>query len=109
MPPAYSALKVNGVRAYTLAREGKPVNLQPRTIQIDDLTLLEYSWPTARVRCRVSSGTYIRVLAEDIGRSLGTSAYLSSLRRTGVGDWSIEDAVDVKTISIDKIEEKLLV
>jgi len=107
-PPKYSALKVNGKRAYELARQGKEVVLQPRTITIYELNLLAYEWPIARVHARVSSGTYIRTLAEDIGESLQVGAYLSGLRRTTVGEWDVTNSVGPKSITIDNIRDKLL-
>jgi len=107
-PPAYSALKVNGKRAYELARAGKEVKLSPRKVTLYSIELLDYKWPVANIRCRVSSGTYIRVLAEDIGKNLEVGAYLSGLRRTAIGDWSVEDAEGPKSISVDNVEEKLL-
>lgn len=91
-PPNFSAIKVNGVRAYKLAREGKPVEIPTRQVKVYELELLEYAYPTLRVRASVSSGTYIRTLAEDIGKTLGTGAYCTELRRTRVGEWDIAQA-----------------
>ncbi len=96
-PPAYSAIKVNGQRAYKLARAGKAVELPTRTITIYSLELLHYSYPEVKLRAHVGSGTYIRSLAEDIGTALGTGAYCSALRRTQIGEWRIDDA---KTIDL---------
>lgn len=107
-PPAYSALKINGKRAYELARAGKEVKLQPRKIIIHSIELLEYKWPVAVIECSVSSGTYIRVLAEDIGEALGVGAYLSGLRRTQVDRWSVNDAVDPKSLTAETIKERML-
>jgi tRNA pseudouridine55 synthase len=110
-PPAYSAIKVNGKRAYELAREGKSITLKKRRVQVYSIDLVSFKWPIARIICKVSSGTYIRVLAEEIGKNLGVGAYLSGLRRTNVGIWSLENAINLKDndISIDIIKEKLLV
>lgn len=91
-PPAYSAIKINGVRAYKLAREGREVEMPTRHVTIHELELLNYTYPDAQIRAHVSSGTYIRTLAEDIGRTLGTGAYLTELRRTQVGTYRIGDA-----------------
>ena len=91
-PPAFSAIKVNGQRAYDLARQGKPVKLEPRKITIYSLEVLEYNYPTLKIRCHVSSGTYIRSLAEDIGKSLGTGAYLTDLRRLKIGEEDVKNA-----------------
>ena len=93
MPHKYSAKKVNGQKAYNLARAGKDVKLEPKEITVHSLKLTAYSYPSVKFTAKVSSGTYIRSLAEDIGAKLGTGAYLSSLRRTSVGDYSVEDAL----------------
>lgn len=92
IPPAYSAIKIDGQRAYNLARAGKEVKIEPRTVTIHRLELVSYTYPEARLIAEVSSGTYIRTLVEDIAADLGTSAYATELRRTQVGDFSIEDA-----------------
>jgi tRNA pseudouridine55 synthase len=93
VPPAYSAMKVNGVRAYKLAREGKVVELEARPARINAVTLTGYDYPLATFTADVSSGTYIRSLVEDIGRVLGTGAYMSDLRRTRVGSFRLDGAV----------------
>lgn len=92
VPPAYSAIKVDGQRAYSLARAGKEVKIDPRIVMIHTLKLVSYDYPEARLVASVSSGTYIRTLVEDIANDLGTSAYTTELRRIRVGDFSIEDA-----------------
>ena len=93
MPPAFSAKKVNGVRAYKLARSGQPVELKPIKVQLYDNILTSFEYPELRFTSHVSSGTYIRSLVEDLGKELGTGAYMSGLRRTKVGDFDIVDAV----------------
>lgn len=90
--PQFSAVKINGQRAYKLAREGKAVEMPVRKVQIYEIELLEYEWPDLKIRCKVSSGTYIRALGEDIGKALGTGAYVTELRRTQVGNYRIEQA-----------------
>lgn len=95
-PPQFSAIKINGRRAYDLARKGEVVEMPERTVTVYSLALLEYTYPSLRVRAHVSSGTYIRTLAEDIGTALGTGAYCSALRRTKVGEWSVEGAERVE-------------
>lgn len=89
VPSAYSAIKIGGQRAYKLAREGKAVTVPPRQVEIYSLELLDYSYPELKIRTHVSSGTYIRTLAEDIGKALGTGAYCSQLRRVSVGQWKV--------------------
>lgn len=91
-PPAFSAIKINGQRAYKLAREGKEVTVPPRTVQIYALELASYQYPSLTVRAHVSSGTYIRTLAEDIGAALGTGAYCRQLRRTQIADYAVAEA-----------------
>lgn len=93
VPPAYSAIKIDGKRAYRLAREGKKVEIEPRQVTINGLQLLDYAYPDARFVADVSSGTYIRTLVEDIGKQLGTGAYTVALRRTRVGKFDLKDAV----------------
>ena len=91
-PPIFSAIKINGRRAYDLARKGEVVEMPERQVTIYSLELLDYTYPEVRVRVHVSSGTYIRTLAEDIGMVLETGAYCSQLRRTKVAEWSVVDA-----------------
>ena len=99
-PPMYSAIKIGGKRAYKLAREGKVVEMPERKVTIYALEVLEYEYPSLRVRAHVSSGTYIRTLAEDIGRALGTGAYCRELRRTKVADYSVENASTLEDLGI---------
>ena len=108
-PPSYSAVKVNGKRAYDLARKGETPDIKPRTITIHDIYTSGFKWPVVDITCHVGSGTYIRVLAEDIGKALGTDAYLSGLRRTVVDTWTIEQALQVDSLNEDVIKENLLV
>ena len=82
VPPTYSACKVDGKRAYEFAREGQDVELKPKLLVIDEIELLDYSFPEIRVRVVCSKGTYIRALARDIGVALGSGAHLTALERT---------------------------
>lgn len=91
-PPAFSAIKVNGQRAYKLAREGKEVDIPSRRVTVSRLELLDYSYPYLKCICDVSSGTYIRSLAEDIGNALNTGAYCFELRRTKIDKYDVEDS-----------------
>jgi len=91
-PPIFSAIKINGRRAYDLARKGEAVEIPERQVTVYSLELLDYVYPDVRVRVHVSSGTYIRSLAEDIGKLLETGAYCAELRRTKVAEWSVDDA-----------------
>lgn len=91
--PAFSAVKINGQRAYQLARRGEDVAMPTRQIEIYAIEILSYNYPELVIRTHVSSGTYIRTLGEDIGKALGVGAYLTALRRTQVGEYQIENAV----------------
>lgn len=90
-PPAFSAIKINGQRAYKLARAGKTVDMPKRKVTIYELELLEYASPYLKIRTHVSSGTYIRTLAEDIGEALGCGAYTTELRRTKIANYDIAE------------------
>lgn len=107
IPPAFSAIKVDGQRAYKLARQGKTVKIEPRRIKIYEITEVDYKYPTLKFTVKVSSGTYIRTLAEDIGQTLGTGAYLTNLRRTQVGTFDLKDAINVENISAEAIYNHL--
>lgn len=102
-PPAFSAMKIDGKRAYELAREGKEVKLEARPVHIDSIELTEYTYPLVRFTCDVGSGTYVRSLVEDIGNELQTGAYMSDLRRTRIGDRRIIDATSVKDVTLDML------
>ena len=91
IPPAFSAIKINGQRAYKLARAGKAVEMPKRKVTIYELELLDYTSPFLKIRTHVSSGTYIRTLAEDIGEALGCGAYTTELRRTKIADYDIAE------------------
>lgn len=94
-PPKFSAIKIHGERAYRLARQDKDFEMPKRTVTIYNIEILDYHYPELKIRCHVSSGTYIRSLAEDIGKALGTGAYLTILRRTKIGDYDIKDATKI--------------
>ena len=107
VPPMYSAMKINGQRAYKLAREGKPVELEARPATIYSNELTSYDYPYVKFTSKVSSGTYIRSLVEDLGKLLDTGAYMSDLRRTEVGQFSISDATDVKSLESTSLQDRL--
>lgn len=107
LPPAYSALKINGRPAYELARKGKEINLEPRPVRIYGIELIQYAWPFLSLRIDCGRGTYIRSLARDIGDALGTAAYLTSLRRTRVGEYHASAAVALDAVLADGIERYL--
>jgi tRNA pseudouridine55 synthase len=104
-PHKYSAVKIDGQRAYKAARAGKTVEIEPRKVTIYEITDVEYGYPKLSFTCKVSSGTYIRSLAEDIGLELGTGAYLSALRRIKVGSFSLEEAKKIDSLVLSDIVE----
>lgn len=108
IPPIYSAIKVNGKRAYDLARQGKAVALEPRKVTIHNLTVDSYQYPDIKMTVEVSSGTYIRTLVEDIGAELATGAYTAALRRITVGGFLVADAVTPQE-AIANIKNRVLV
>lgn len=106
VPPKYSAVKVDGKRAYKLAREGKDFELTPRKITIYSIDNVKYKYPLIKFDVRVSSGTYIRTLAEDIGKKLETGAYMSNLRRTSIAEFNVSKAYaisELKEVNLQKI------
>ncbi|MEW8626236.1 MAG: tRNA pseudouridine(55) synthase TruB [Candidatus Thiodiazotropha sp.] len=100
LPPMYSAIKHNGERLYKLARQGIEVEREPRTIHIHGIDLLSFDLPEFEMDVRCSKGTYVRTLAEDIGKRLGCGAYVSGLRRTGVGPYD-----DQSMLTVEQIQE----
>lgn len=99
-PPIFSAIKIDGKRAYNLARSGEHVEIPLRTVHVYALELLDYAYPDMTIRTHVSSGTYIRSLAVDIGQVLGTGAYCTELRRTSINKWSLDDAQTLRDFGI---------
>jgi tRNA pseudouridine55 synthase len=103
VPPMYSAKKIGGKKLYELAREGKEIERKPVRVTIHKLELVSFSWPNATIRTRVSSGTYIRALADDIGKTLGCGAYLEELRRTKIGVYDVANAVKPEGVATEKL------
>ena len=98
VPPLFSAVKVDGKRAYRLARKGREVELKAKKVRVSVLELLDFSQTEIRVRVVCSKGTYVRSLARDIGAALDSGGYLTALRRTRVGDVRVEMCYDVSQI-----------
>jgi tRNA pseudouridine55 synthase len=96
-PPMFSAIKVEGVPLYKMARKGEEIDREPRFIRISSLEVLSFDLPKVRFRVRCSKGTYVRTIAHDIGQKLGCGAHLSALRRTCSGPLRIERAVELET------------
>jgi len=106
-PPAHSAIKIDGQRAYKLARQGKSVKIEPRKITIYGINYVAYDYPKLSFTVHVSSGTYIRSLAEDIGKKLGTGAFLSCLRRISVSKFNVKDAISINNLTAEAIKINL--
>jgi len=105
LPPAHSAIKVGGKRAYQFARKGKEVELKPREVEIIIFEPTKISLPEIHFRVVCSKGTYIRSLARDVGKSLGVGAYLSQLCRTRIGEFHLSDAQELDDIESVKHED----
>lgn len=95
-PPAYSACKIKGVRAFNLARNGQEVKLKPKTLTIDEIETISYEKPMLTIRVVCSKGTYIRALARDIGIALNSGAYLTDLQRTRIGDFHLDQCLTLE-------------
>lgn len=109
-PPVHSAIKINGTRAYKLARAGKAVTMEPRPVHINSLILNNYKYPFVEFTADVASGTYIRSLVSDLGIKLATGAYMSDLRRIKVGKYSLEDnSLNPQAVSCEDIMAALMV
>jgi len=100
VPPMFSAKKVKGEKAYSLARKGKEVNLPSKKIEVKEFKILRYRWPFVEFRIRCSSGTYIRTLVKDLGRSLESLATAVELRRTKIGNFDVKFSIPVDDFSI---------
>jgi tRNA pseudouridine55 synthase len=108
MPPAYSAIKINGERAYKLARQGIVPDLKPRKVQIYSIDITNYSYPHVSFSTSVSSGVYVRTIVEDVGNALGTGAYTTELRRTRIGKFSISDSNTIEQLIKGGISKRLI-
>jgi tRNA pseudouridine55 synthase len=106
-PPIYSAMKIDGQRAYQLARQGLAVKLEPRAITVYRNNLISYEYPEMKFISQVSSGTYIRSLVEDLGRSLETGAHLIALRRSQVGPYILDMALQLENLDPGVIQANL--
>lgn len=106
-PPDHSAVKIAGRRAYKLARQGRELNLAPRTVRIHRLNVLRYAYPQLEMEIECGSGTYIRSLGRDLAASLGTSAVMAALERTSIGGFRVEDAVNADDLTDESIAERL--
>lgn len=108
IPPSFSAIHIDGQRAYNLARNGEDVKMRPRFVRIDAIDLLDYDWPTATIRVTCGKGTYVRSIARDLGVALGTGGHLASLRRTAVGGYRVENAWGMERFETPLTEAELM-
>lgn len=109
VPPQFSAIKVAGIRSYKTARAGNETVLEPRTVTIYSISDIKYEYPYVNFTAHVGSGTYIRSLARDLGQKLGTGAYLSSLRRTSVGEYTVESATSLENLDSATIDKNMII
>ena len=107
VPPDFSAVHVNGQRAYALARRGESLELTAKTVRIDEIRILEYVWPKLELEITCGSGTYIRSIARDLGLQLGCGALMSRLERTRVGNFSITESLPDDQITVATIQERI--
>lgn len=102
-PPAYSAIKLGGRRAYDLARKGNLVDLPPRPVRVYGIELLDYDWPLLRLRIDCGRGTYVRAIARDLGAALGAGGHLTQLRRTRIGAFDVSQSVTIERLKVDGV------
>ncbi|WP_166830753.1 tRNA pseudouridine(55) synthase TruB [Thalassoroseus pseudoceratinae] len=107
-PPQFSAVKVNGQRAYKLARQGQSVEIRAKTVRIDRLETIHFEYPRLQLEIECGSGTYIRSIARDLGRLLGCGAVMSQLERTRIGDCAIDDALNLDDLTPETLSNALL-
>ncbi len=106
-PPAYSAKKIQGKRAYDLARAGQTLEMTPRTVRIDQIAVIDYAWPHLELGIDCGGGTYIRSIARDIGEALGCGGLVQALSRTRIGPFTLDQAVDVVALTAESILDQL--
>jgi tRNA pseudouridine55 synthase len=107
VPPVYSAVKVDGKRAYDYARDGQEVELKAKLLVIDEIEVLDFGLPFLKIRVVCSKGTYIRALARDIGLALGSGAHLAALERTRIGEVKLQDCWEVEAL-VEQIGKEIL-
>lgn len=107
VPPAFSAVKIAGRRAYSLARQGQSVTISARQVQIHSIGIISYEYPRLQLAIRCGSGTYVRSLGRDLAEMLGTKAVMSELVRNRIGDFHLADAISVENLNLDLIQASL--
>ncbi len=108
IPPMFSAKKIQGKKLYELARQGQIIERQPSIITIEKIDLLDYKWPQAKLTITCSAGTYIRSIARDLGQQLGCGAYLAELRRTAIGDYLVNKAINPEELTAENWTDHLI-
>ena len=108
IPPIYSAIKIKGKKAYQLAREGKEVVMRSRNVRIEKIQVRDYQWPILKLHIQCSKGTYIRSLGKDIGVELGVAGYLTKLKRISIGDFKIQNSVDLNQLNSNNWKQYLI-
>ncbi len=108
VPPAFSAVKIGGVPSYKLAKQGRPAARQARTVRIDRIDILDYTWPRLDLDILCGRGTYIRAIARDLGRTLGCGGVCEALTRTAIGPFDIEQAVNLDTAEPEAVQASLI-
>lgn len=103
VPPQFSAKKIKGKRAYAMARKGQEVKLEPSSVVVHELELLDYKWPVLKVRITSGKGFYVRALARDLGEALGVGGYLSDLQRTKVGPFTLKQAITIEEAELSSV------
>ncbi|MCK5613334.1 tRNA pseudouridine(55) synthase TruB [Candidatus Pacearchaeota archaeon] len=103
IPPIFSAIKIDGKRAYKSARAGEEIKMKSRNVTVHELEILDYKWPVLKLRVHCGKGFYVRSLARDIGKALNVGGYLSALQRTRVGQFTIDQAITVEEVGEDKV------
>ncbi|HVP10371.1 MAG TPA: tRNA pseudouridine(55) synthase TruB [Phycisphaerae bacterium] len=108
VPPAFSAARVGGIYSYHLARSGRDIPHQAKSVRIDHIRVIEYRWPTLRLDIQCGRGTYIRAMARDLGQILGCGAVCETLTRAAVGPFRVEDSVRLDSASPEQVREALI-
>lgn len=108
VPPQFSAIQIDGKRAYAMARKNETIELKPRKVSFYDIALKSYKWPSARFVVRCGSGTYIRSFAHDLGQKLGCGGYIEELRRTKIGPYSVKNAVKLDDLTSKNVVSYVL-
>ena len=108
IPPIYSAIRIQGKRAYDLARQGMDIEMKSRKVFIDNIEIVDYNWPYLSLNINCGKGTYIRCIGRDIGKELNTGGYLTKLIRTRIGSYNLNDSIDLESITPETFNQSIL-